>query len=103
MPPLSDDVAIKHLRGNTAFEALRDLLGDDMKALTAFEALRDLLGDDMKALTAMHEEHIFVNNCDVPLPFGKEFAARVRGYLVSLNLEWNQKNLQDAVSASLTD
>jgi hypothetical protein len=86
MPPLSDDVEIKHLRGNTGFEALRDLLGDDMKALAA-----------------MHEEHIFVNNCDLPLPFGKEFAARVRGYLVSRNLEWNQKNLQDAVSASLTD
>lgn len=63
-----------------------------------FVKLATLLGDDVKAARALREESEFV--CARPgLPRGSEFAAKVRGWLISNKLPWSQENLGKAADA----
>ena len=82
--PMSDAEYIRRLR---------------VAEVAPFLRLADLLGNDARALRAMREESKFIR-AHPGTPVGKEFADKVRGWLISNKLEWNQENLEKAVAAA---
>jgi hypothetical protein len=63
-----------------------------------FLQIVELIGNDIAAAKAIRAENEFVKT-NIGLPRGKEFAAKVRGYLVANKLDWTQENLAKAVEA----
>ncbi len=62
-----------------------------------FIKLVNLLGNDLKAAKAIREEGKFMM-AHPEVPADKEFAAKVRAWLVWNKLEWTQENLEKAVA-----
>jgi len=54
-----------------------------------------LIGDEHKALVALRSENEFVTTF-AGIPFGRDFAAKVRRYIIDNNLEWTCENLARA-------
>jgi hypothetical protein len=71
-----------------------------------FEVLVELLGNRVKAAHAIRAEAEFVDarrKSGLPeLPQGDEFAAKVRGWLVTNKLDWTQENLEKAVASAVS-